>query len=117
VLDRVGTSLLSAGDLDLAATACDIGLGNGLFTSLKLTHLVPRERLEENYLLRLTEAQALSGWYSSHLDRMATYCTARMEVTVADQLRTYSWTRKSGASFGLQDAASARGLESLSNCL
>jgi glycosyltransferase involved in cell wall biosynthesis len=61
VLDRAGTSLLSAGDLDLAATACDLGLGNGLFISLKLTHLVPRERLEEDYLLRLTEAQAFSG--------------------------------------------------------
>jgi glycosyltransferase involved in cell wall biosynthesis len=61
VLDRTGTSLLSAGDLDLAATACDIGLGNGLFTSLKLTHLVPRQRVEENYLLRLMEAQTFSG--------------------------------------------------------
>lgn len=61
VLDRAGTSLLSAGDLDLAATACDLGLGNGLFTSLKLTHLIPRERVEENYLLRLTEAQCFSA--------------------------------------------------------
>ncbi len=61
ILDRSGTNLLSAGDLDLAATACDIGLGTGLFSSLKLTHLVPRERLEESYLLRLTEAQTFSG--------------------------------------------------------
>jgi Glycosyl transferase family 2 len=61
VLDRAGTSLMSAGDLDLASTACDLGLGNALFTSLKLTHLIPRERLREDYLLRLMEAQTFSA--------------------------------------------------------
>lgn len=61
VLDRTGNSLLSAGDLDLATTACDLGLGNGLFTSLKLTHLMPAERLQEEYLLRLIEDQTFSG--------------------------------------------------------
>lgn len=35
--DRNGTSLLSGGDNDLAACACDIGLGVGLIASLKLT--------------------------------------------------------------------------------
>jgi glycosyltransferase involved in cell wall biosynthesis len=61
VLDRVGNDLLSAGDLDLAATACDLGLGNALFTSLKLTHLMPRERLDEDYLLKLMEGQTFSA--------------------------------------------------------
>jgi len=60
LLDRTGTSLVSAGDIDLAATACDIGLGNALFASLRLSHLMPRERLEEKYLLSLLEAQAFS---------------------------------------------------------
>ncbi len=61
VLDRTGTSLLSGGDTDLATTACDLGLGVGLFTSLKLTHLIPRERLEEDYVARLLEGLAFSG--------------------------------------------------------
>jgi glycosyltransferase involved in cell wall biosynthesis len=61
VLDRTGTSLLSGGDTDLATTACDLGLGVGLFTSLKLTHLIPPQRLEENYLTRLLEDLAFSG--------------------------------------------------------
>jgi glycosyltransferase involved in cell wall biosynthesis len=61
ILDRRGSDLLSAGDLDLATTACDIGLGNGLFTSLKLKHLIPSERLAEGYLLRLLEAQTFSA--------------------------------------------------------
>jgi glycosyltransferase involved in cell wall biosynthesis len=60
LLDRTGNSLVSAGDLDLAATACDLGLGNALFASLSLNHLMPRERLEEKYLLNLLEAQAFS---------------------------------------------------------
>ena len=60
LLDRTGTSLVSAGDLDLAATACDMGLGNALFASLKLDHLMPPERLEEKYLLNLLEAQTFS---------------------------------------------------------
>jgi hypothetical protein len=53
--DRSGKSLLSSGDNDLAACACDIGLGVGLIASLKLTHLVSPERLTVDYLSRLAE--------------------------------------------------------------
>jgi Glycosyl transferase family 2 len=53
--DRNGKSLLSGGDNDLAASACDIGLGVGLIASLKLTHLISPERLTEDYLARLSE--------------------------------------------------------------
>lgn len=47
--------LLSCGDTDLAFTSCDIGLGTGQFTALKLTHLIPASRLTEEYLVRLVE--------------------------------------------------------------
>jgi hypothetical protein len=60
LLDRVGQSLLSGGDNDLAASACDIGLGVGIFTSLRLTHLIPAGRLEEDYLVSLAEGISLS---------------------------------------------------------
>ena len=53
--DRTGDVLLSGGDNDLAACACDIGLGVGLIASLKLTHLIPPERLTVDYLARLAE--------------------------------------------------------------
>ena len=43
--DRAGSSLVSGGDNDLAACACDIGLGGGLIASHRLTHLIPAERL------------------------------------------------------------------------
>lgn len=53
--DRSGKSLLSGGDNDLAACACDISLGVGLIASLKLTHLISPERLTVDYLARLAE--------------------------------------------------------------
>ncbi|MBC8029381.1 MAG: glycosyltransferase family 2 protein [Pyrinomonadaceae bacterium] len=60
LMDRVGNSLVSGGDSDIAICACDLGLGMGLFTSLKLTHLIPADRLTEEYLVRLVEGLAYS---------------------------------------------------------
>jgi glycosyltransferase involved in cell wall biosynthesis len=53
-LDRTGDSLLSGGDNDLAACACDVGMGVGLFKELQLEHYIPESRLQKTYLLRLT---------------------------------------------------------------
>jgi len=61
VMDRSGDSLVSGGDVDLASCACDIGLGVGLFAALKLQHLIPSNRLTEEYLLRLAEGIGYSG--------------------------------------------------------
>jgi glycosyltransferase involved in cell wall biosynthesis len=55
LLDRVGKSLVSGGDNDLAACACDLGLGVGIVAALGLKHLIPAERLELDYLCRLAE--------------------------------------------------------------
>lgn len=59
-LDRVGTQLTSCGDHDLAFTACDVGSGMGVFTTLKLTHLIPKGRMQREYILRLMEGDAYS---------------------------------------------------------
>jgi glycosyltransferase involved in cell wall biosynthesis len=64
--DRNGKSLLSGGDNDLAACACDIGLGVGLMSSLKLTHLISSERLTEDYLVRLCEGIFCSAVVLDH---------------------------------------------------
>jgi glycosyltransferase involved in cell wall biosynthesis len=61
LMDRAGTSLVSGGDSDLAICACDVGLGMGMFTSLKLTHLIPAGRLTEDYLVKLVEGLAYSS--------------------------------------------------------
>jgi len=53
--DRTGNSLMSGGDNDLAVCACALGLGVGLVASLKLTHLIPPDRLTVDYLARLAE--------------------------------------------------------------
>jgi len=60
-LDRVGGMLTSAGDNDLAACACDLGLGVGLFRGLRLVHKIPPERLTEEYLVRLADGVHYSG--------------------------------------------------------
>ncbi len=64
-LDRKGTSLVSAGDIDLALTAYDAGYGTGMFQRLHITHLIPKTRLTVDYLCRLLEGIE----YSTHLLR------------------------------------------------
>jgi glycosyltransferase involved in cell wall biosynthesis len=59
--DRTGSSLVSGGDNDLAACACDVGLGVGLMPSLRLSHLIPSQRLTAEYLERLIEGIAFSS--------------------------------------------------------
>jgi glycosyltransferase involved in cell wall biosynthesis len=61
MLDRAGKSLVSGGDNDLAACAIDVGLACGVISSLRLTHIIPSERLSEDYLLRLIEGVAYSS--------------------------------------------------------
>lgn len=59
--DRTGSSLMSGGDNDLAACACRLGLGVGLFPELKLRHIIPPERLTAEYLGQLAEGIAFSS--------------------------------------------------------
>jgi hypothetical protein len=61
-LGRKGDSLSSSEDTDLAWTACDLGLGTGIFVQLRLTHLIPKERLTLGYFERL-----LNGVAASHV--------------------------------------------------
>jgi glycosyltransferase involved in cell wall biosynthesis len=59
-LGRTGADLGGCEDFDLAFTAIALGYGIGVFTELALTHLMPRGRVEESYLLRLVEGHAFS---------------------------------------------------------
>lgn len=63
VLDRRGSSLMSGGDNDMAACACDIGLGVGLFPELELSHLIPENRTTLDYLTRLADGIHYSAIY------------------------------------------------------
>jgi glycosyltransferase involved in cell wall biosynthesis len=53
--DRQGSRLVSGGDVEICFVACNIGLGVGIFPELKLTHLIPKERVSDNYLVNLAE--------------------------------------------------------------
>jgi len=59
-LDRTGKSLFSGGDNDLAACACDLGMGVGVFHQLVLTHFIPAFRVEMDYLLKLAKGISAS---------------------------------------------------------
>lgn len=76
--DRAGASLMSGGDNDLAICACALGLGVGLVASLKLTHLIPPERLTLDYLARLVEgihysSALLDSEYGLRRDQRSTF--------------------------------------------
>jgi hypothetical protein len=59
-LDLQGEQMVYGGDTDIAYTGLEMGLGMGVFTSLKITHLTPKSRCTEEYLLRNYEAHAYS---------------------------------------------------------
>jgi glycosyltransferase involved in cell wall biosynthesis len=61
ILGRKGSLMTSCEDIDLALTACDLGWGTGQFKSLKLTHIISANRIQENYLLRLVKGTSYSG--------------------------------------------------------
>ena len=44
----------------MAFTACDLGFGTGRFAALSLIHLIPKQRLSDDYLFRLIEEIAYS---------------------------------------------------------
>jgi glycosyltransferase involved in cell wall biosynthesis len=66
-LDRKGDSLSSCGDDEFSWVACESGWGRGVFTELRLTHLIPRGRVQKDYLLRLAEGLAFSRIVLWHL--------------------------------------------------
>ncbi len=79
-LDRKGSSLASAGDIDMAWTAIDLGWSTGVFPQLHLIHLISRGRLTEEYFIRLKSGIMYSG-------------------TIVEQLRGVENPYKSGSHF------------------
>jgi glycosyltransferase involved in cell wall biosynthesis len=59
-LDPVGDELSRAGDTDLALCAFDLGFARGYYPQLKLKHLIPKNRLEPEYIERLIEGSNYS---------------------------------------------------------
>ncbi len=51
--DRADHSLTGGGDYELSYVGCKIGKGMGVFPELKMIHVISRERVTEEYFLRL----------------------------------------------------------------
>jgi glycosyltransferase involved in cell wall biosynthesis len=62
IIDRQGDSLTAFGDIEISCICCNYGLGTGIFPELKLTHLIPRRRLSEDYFVSLAEGTYSSGF-------------------------------------------------------
>ena len=56
---RLGNSPFSGEDKEIALTCCAQGSGFGIFPDLKLTHLIPKHRISEGYIVRLVEFTTL----------------------------------------------------------
>lgn len=67
LLGRKGNNLASCEDTDLVLTSLDFGLGFGVFQELRLTHIIPARRLEEDYLVELTKGIAISNCIMKYL--------------------------------------------------
>lgn len=96
-LGRVGSSLVSAEDMNLAKCAKALDLEMGVFTALQLKHLLPAHRLTEEYLLRLTEAMEFSNLLFSWLDSPDKMPKTPPRITLKKRVRMcYDFIRKFG---------------------
>lgn len=58
---REGTALVGHEDYEIAYAGCGLGFGMGVFPELKMTHLIPKERLSDEYFLRHAEGNEISA--------------------------------------------------------
>jgi glycosyltransferase involved in cell wall biosynthesis len=72
-LGRVGNILLSAEDIDLALHACKAGYISGVIPELELIHLIPRRRIEHDYLVKIAAGHAASSYILSQLWKFQEY--------------------------------------------
>ncbi|MDI1335075.1 MAG: glycosyltransferase [Lacunisphaera sp.] len=61
-LDLSGAQLVYGGDTDIAYFGCSLGMSKGVFPQLHVLHLIPPNRCERAYLLRVIEGHAYSEW-------------------------------------------------------
>lgn len=62
-MDRTGSHLISGGDNDIALCGYGAGFQYGVTPKLSLLHLIPKERVQPKYFLRIIRGSA----YSNHL--------------------------------------------------
>ena len=60
ITGRAGSATLSGEDKEIALVCSTQGRGFGIFPDLKITHLIPRHRVSEDYIVRVVEGTRLS---------------------------------------------------------
>jgi len=61
IAGNTGNLLLGGDDTEMCYTVCNSGLGMGLFPDLKLTHLISKRRLSEDYIVRIKHGYAVKS--------------------------------------------------------
>jgi glycosyltransferase involved in cell wall biosynthesis len=62
IASRLGKEILMSGeDREICYAACMLGCGMGVFPQLRLTHLIPKERVTTEYLLKVYEGTSTSN--------------------------------------------------------
>ena len=59
-LGRNGENLMSCEDDEFSFVSCQMGFGIGVFPDLKVMHLIPKKRVELDYLIKIMEGHAYS---------------------------------------------------------
>jgi glycosyltransferase involved in cell wall biosynthesis len=88
-LDRSGESLWGGGDADMSYTAIEMGYGNGVFKSLNMMHLMPKERLSESYLLKLIQDMTCSHHVLNYRRGIRPPSTSRSQELLARYQRFF----------------------------
>jgi hypothetical protein len=73
ILDRRGSSLMSAEDIDMVLYCRKLALGFGRFPELRMTHLIPARRLSEDYPVELVRAVSRSTVLACNIHGYAYY--------------------------------------------
>jgi glycosyltransferase involved in cell wall biosynthesis len=66
-LGRIGDLLLSGEDIDLALHACKQGYISGVLPELELTHIIPKRRIEPQYLVQIAAGHVASTYILSQI--------------------------------------------------
>jgi len=61
VVGRKPGKLFACGDDDIAMTACDLGLGKGVFPELKVTHLIPKTKMTDEFQIKNAQGKGYSA--------------------------------------------------------
>lgn len=88
IVSRQGEGLQGGEDIELAFVCCSRGFGLGVFPELKMTYLIAKHRLTEDYFVRFAEAEYLTEFLLDYKWRRITPQSPLGIRTLLSVLRT-----------------------------